>query len=367
MLAVWYSQLTKERRYPLLTLSFIGLSVLAVVIFGLGADGRMKVGVFASEGVEAAEVSSWLAQLNENSPFDFETRDEGIIRREVAEGRATAAVMLLPGGYRIVAAVDDYNVDLIENHVRGVFERELALQAAAERAGDPAAFDRRVRELLAGPAFTLETRTPGGGEFVPYDMRLHLMFGFSMFLVLFTIGFKILAINLEKTSGIWNRMILSPTRKTGMYMGHLTYAAGVGFFQMLVVYVIFLFVFDFPIGGRFGELLLVNALYVAAAVAIAMLFSGLTRPPEQFKMIYPTVVPIMPLISGAYMPPGTITNEFLVTLAQLFPLTHAMDAFMGIALYDVGWSELFAPLAKMLLITVVCMGVGINLVERGRN
>jgi len=367
MRAVWFSQWAKERRYPLLTLLFIGLSVLAVVVFGLNADGKMKIGVFAGEGTEAAEAASWLRLLNDGGPFDFVLRDETILRREVSEGRATAAVMLLPDDYRIIAAVDDYNVSLVENHVRGVFERELALRSAAERSADPEAFERRVREWLAAPALTLEAKTPDGAEFVPYDMRLHLLFGFSVFLVLFTIGFKMSAINQEKTSGIWNRMILSPARKTGIYAGHLTYGAAVGFIQMLAVYLIFLFVFDFPIGERFGELLLVNALFVVSAVALAMLFTGLTRTPEQFNAVYPTVVPIIPLVSGVYMPPGTITNPFLQAAAQCFPLVHAHEALMGIALYGAGWSELFPPLAKMLLIAVVFMGVGINLVERGRN
>jgi ABC-2 type transport system permease protein len=198
-------------------------------------------------------------------------------------------------------------------------------------------------------------------------MGLQLMFGFSLFLVMFTIGFKINAINVEKTSGIWNRMILSPVRKTQMYLGHLVYSSVIGFIQVLIVYLIFLYVFNFNLGEHFGMLLLVSAIYTVAIVAMAMLFTGITRTPEQFNMLYPSIVPIMPLISGVYMPPGTLTNPILLFIAEFLPLTHAMEALMGITVYNAGWSDIFMPLAKLLLTAVICMGVGINLVERGKN
>lgn len=367
MKAVWFSQWRKERRAPVLLLLFIALSVLAVVLFGLNTDGRLKVGVFAGEGTSAEEMSDWMTLLNEDSAFEFVVREEGLVREEVGTGRAMGAVMLLPDDYRVVAAVDDPNVRLIERHVQSVFAKELGLRAAAASSADPAAFARTVQDALTDPPLTLSVTTPDGNPLIDYDMGLHLLFGFSMFLALFTIGFKVSAINREKTAGIWSRMILSPTRKTGVYLGHLLYASAIGFGQMLVVYLVFLFGFDFPLGERFGGLLLVTALYAVSAVALAMLFTGLTRTPEQFNMVYPTVIPMMPLIAGAYMPPGTISSPALQFAAEFVPLTHALEAFMGLTMYGVGWSELALPLAKLLLITVVCMGVGVNLVERGRN
>lgn len=101
-------------------------------------------------------------------------------------------------------------------------------------------------------------------------------------------------------------------------------------------------------------------------VAFALLFTGILRTPEQFNMVFPSMVPVMPLLSGVYVPPGTITNEVLLGLAQIFPLTHAMEALQGVAVYGAGWSEILIPVAKLLLIAVACMGVGINLMERVR-
>lgn len=66
------------------------------------------------------------------------------------------------------------------------------------------------------------------------------------------------------------------------------------------------------------------------------------------------------------MPPGTITNPFLLGISEIFPLKHALNALTEIAIYDKGWLDIFPPLAKLCIIAVVCMGIGINLMERRR-
>ena len=43
------------------------------------------------------------------------------------------------------------------------------------------------------------------------------MFGFSLFLVMFTIGFKVNTITKDKASGVWNRLILSPSENRDVY------------------------------------------------------------------------------------------------------------------------------------------------------
>lgn len=111
-------------------------------------------------------------------------------------------------------------------------------------------------------------------------------------------------------------------------------------------------------------LLIISAIYTFTMVAFAMLFAGIFRTPEQYNAIMPSIVPLMPMLGGVYVPPGAITNQIVVGLSEIFPLTHALKALTGIALYGEGWSEVFMPVAKLLLIGVICMGVGINLIER---
>jgi ABC-2 type transport system permease protein len=118
------------------------------------------------------------------------------------------------------------------------------------------------------------------------------------------------------------------------------------------------------IGEHFGMLLVIAAVYTLTMVSFSMLFAGILKKPEQFSAVFPILVAIMPMLGGAYVPPGAVTNPIILNVAEIVPLTHAMQALTGIAVYGENWSEVFMPVAKLFLIGVICMGVGINLMER---
>src|SRR5690606_33966380 len=100
-----------------------------------------------------------------------------------------------------------------------------------------------------------------GSDLVSYNMGIQLLFAFTLFLVIFTIGYKINAMTIEKATGIWSRVVLSPMRKTEMYMGHLFYSSLIGFAQITVILLLFRYLFKFNLGDRFGMLLIVAAIY----------------------------------------------------------------------------------------------------------
>lgn len=78
-------------------------------------------------------------------------QDEKAARTKVREGRADLAVKLIRNDYRIVAAVDNPFVQLAEQHVRTVYNRELQLQAAAAAAPDETQFREHVQSYLQMP------------------------------------------------------------------------------------------------------------------------------------------------------------------------------------------------------------------------
>lgn len=364
MVPILLSQWMKEKRNPLLLFIFIGLSVVATLMFGGTMDSKMKIDVFSETGSLSESESAWIELLNQSDTFEFRSQNEAASRTKVHEGRADLAVKLMDNDYRIIAVMESPNVQLAEQHIRTVFERELQLRAAEGVVQDGPAFRGRVSSYLEKPPLRLESKEPDGGELVKYDMGLQLLFGFSLFLVMFTVGFKVNTITKDKISGVWNRLILSPVRKTEMYMGHLVYSSFIGILQIILVFLIFQYGFGFDLGDQYGLLLFVVIIYTLTIVALCMLLVGILRTPEQFGALFPSIIPIMPLISGVYMPPGTISNPFLLGLAQIIPLTHAMEALTEISMYGAGIADLWVPISKLLLIGVFCMGIGINLMER---
>ncbi|GAA0365516.1 ABC transporter permease [Bacillus horti] len=365
MIPVFLTQWLKERRSPLLVLMLMGLGIALALLFASNMGGKLEVKVFTN-GVEEEEALEWISILNEGESIDFQLADEEKVMKDVREGRLDVAVKLVQGDYRIITASDNYNVYYVERYVQRVMEEEVRLLAAIHQADNPELFRLEVEQRLQQPLLTLETQVPDGSERVREHYSIQLFYAFTLFMSMFIIGFKVNAITEERVGGIWERMILSPVRKIEIYLGHMLYTFMIGFAQVLVVCLLFIYIFGFDMGERFGLQLLIIVIHTFACVALATLFTGVFKTPEQFGSFFPIIVPIMPLISGAYWPEGSISNPFLLILAEFVPLTHALDALKGAALYDYGWVELMPPLVKLVLMFVVFMGVGINLVERVR-
>lgn len=364
MVPILLSHWIKERRNPFLLLLFITLSIIATLLFTGHVNDKIKIEVFSQEGTNKTALEDWIPLLNRNETFEFVAQHEPAARTKVREGRADFAVMLLQDDYRMIAAIEGPNLQLAEHHIQSVFLKEHSLRAASGLVQSESQFRDDVITYLEQPPLGLRAVTADGQDLIPYNMGLQLMFGFTLFLSMFTVGFKLNSITKDKSNGIWNRLILSPVKKTEIYMGHLFYGFLIGIFQICITLLIFQYVFHYPLGNQYGLILLVIAVYAFTIVAMSILFVGLLRTPEQFMMLYPSIMPIMPLISGIYMPPETITNPILIGLAEAIPITHAMEALLNISLYGTGLNELWMPLSKLLLIAVFCMGVGINLMER---
>ncbi|PWW32290.1 ABC-2 type transport system permease protein [Cytobacillus oceanisediminis] len=365
MYPVFYAQFLKDKRKPLLVLLFIGLSILATLIFGNSAwDSKTAVAIFAS-GPYAEEIEQkWVQLLNKDTDTEYVISEEKTAREQVREGKRDVAILVMKHDYRLITASDMPNIHLVEQEVHKVFTEEAKLQAIAGSA-NTADLREEVDRYMKKPPLSVQTENIKGRELTNHNMGTQLLFGFTLFIAMFTIGFKVNGINADKVSGVWNRLNLSPVSKTNMYTGHLLYSFFIGFFQMAVVFLIFKYVMDYEI-GPLPIILTIAAVFTLSSVSLAMLVAGFTKAPEKFNMVYPSVTPIIPIISGVYVPPGVMDNPVFTFIADLFPLGYALEAMMDAALFGAGWSDILLPVSFMLLIAVIYMGIGINLGERGR-
>lgn len=367
MFPVIKAQWMKDKRKPMTVILLLVASIAFTLIFGdTNPIPQNTIAIFSSESNNSEVEEKWEALLNHDDTFTFVITDEEVARGDVAEGRSDVAIHLMQNDYQVITASEIPNLQLIEQYVHKVFTKEAQLKAAVGTQ-EVEEIRNRVEGYLDHPPLQLRTESLDGGEVPNHNMGIQLLFGFTLFMAMFTIGFKVNGVMTDKVSGVWNRMILSPVSKTGMYTGHLLYSFCIGFVQILIVFVIFKYVLNYDLGNNFGMLLAIAAIFVLSMVSVAMLITGFVKTPEQFHMIYPSVIPIIPVISGVYMLPGTISNPILLFIADLFPLSHAMEAMMNVVFYDAGWGEVALPIVLMLLIGVICMGIGVNLVERRKD
>lgn len=366
MLAVLKVQWQKLRRNPVSMLIMIGLTIIFTILLGVNSQGVVTVYSYRDASISEAEAERWLELLNKSHSFEFILTDEERARHKVIDGNASFALKLLKDDYRIITVVDDMNTAALDMYVRTVFDEELRLASLAEQASGEDVRSE-IDKKLETPVLTVHsTEVKAEGDFM-YDSRIQMLFGFSLFFSFYTIAHAVNELLHEKRNGIWDRVILSPVSKLSMYSGHLVNSFLVGFLQIIIIFLLFRYGFGFPLGDSFSTILLIIGVYTFAIVALGMLMAGLVKTPQQMSVLIPIVATSSAMIGGAYWPLEIVANPFLIALSKIVPMTYGMEALKGVAYYGYGWSELLSPLAIMCLFGVVCMGIGVNLVERRAN
>ncbi|PAF35678.1 multidrug ABC transporter permease [Terribacillus saccharophilus] len=359
---VLWVQFSKDKRNPLLVLLLIAGSIVAAILFGGGIQSATTVGIF-SEEADAAEIEDkWEALLNTDDSFTFEIVEPEEAREDIKKGNIDVAVKVMEDDYRLLVSKNMPTVSSVERHVDKAFQQEAQISAVESQVGEDVRDE--MESYLEDAPFQLEAQGLDSEQIPTYNIRTQLLFSFTFLISMFILGFKVNNVTQDKVAGIWDRMILSPMKKTGMYSGYLLYSFLITMLQIVIVLIVFKYVLRYDVGDSLWLIILIAACFTFGMISIAMLITGFVRTPEQFYAIYPSVIPLIPLVSGAYMMPGTITNSVLLFIADLFPLAHAMEAIMSVVFYGAGLQDVMMSLLYMLLIGVVAMGLGINLVER---
>jgi len=352
------------RREDYLFLVFIGLGVLLTLVFAANLNNSATVPVYADEAVSEPEREWWMETLNQGEEFQFRYGSEAKARADIREGRVEVAVRLEGGGeYKLEAAAAHASLLIVDRYVQERVREQRQLEAAGALTEDKGALIRAVRTEMETPLLALESLNLSGEPRIRDTMQVQLLFAFTLFFAIFTIAFKVNLMLEDRNSGVWNRLILSRISKMRLYLGYLVYSVALGILQIVLMLLLMQFVFGIDIGYRYDYLLPVVALYVLTIASFAMLLVGLMRSAETNYAVISMVASTISMLSGAYFP---VSGRFMEAISEVMPMTHALIAVKGIVLHDAGWADLAAPAAKLALMTVLFMGIGINLIERRR-
>ncbi|WP_088106122.1 ABC transporter permease [Halalkalibacter urbisdiaboli] len=365
MRSVFLLQWQRFRRVPFLVLSFFVLTIgFVYILAGAKVENQVTVLTYFNASVNEEDKNGWLARLNKSDNFHFEQVEERQARKAVSNGDSSLALHVMEADYRLLIATEDPTHQIVEDYIRQVFIEELQLRTF-EQLGGGSEFRVEVEQLWANPVLTVNTSyLEGTTGNAPNDERLQILFGMTLFFSIYTIMFSLMKVAEEKNEGTWDRLIVSPLRKSQIYMGHLLYCFLIGYAQIIVVFLLFQWGLGFDLGGRFGTVLVVIGCYVFSIVALGMLLIGLVKTSQQVQVAIPIIATAMAMIGGAYWPIEVVTNEVMLLLSKGMPIFYGMEALKEAVIFDRGVLEVIESLSILVLFGVVCMGVGINLMER---
>lgn len=369
MNGILFAKLKMFVRTPWLFILMAGMSLLFAWILG-STDGGEKISIPIYAEDENIQHNVIGDSLKTSDTFEFNWMSEQEVEGKIASGKANIGVKLEADDFQLlVGGVESLYTNIVKSTVAHAYERQKQQQQIIA-ATDPetkekeTTVQKQMQDAIETPVFTMDTESFTGADTGESAELFRGLFGFTLFFVIYTVSYNVLPILTERADGIWDRVILSPVKKWEMYVSNLIYSFLTGYFQVLIVFLIFRFGVGVEFGGRFGEMLLLLIPYIFTIVALAVLLTALVKNQAQFSALLPLLSISMAMIGGAFWPIEMVDSQILLALAKINPLTYGMEILNGVAVYGYSLEKLLYPISILLLMGVLLMGVGMHLIEK---
>jgi ABC-2 type transport system permease protein len=164
-----------------------------------------------------------------------------------------------------------------------------------------------------------------------------------------------MAVARERERGTLEQLIVSPLKPAEMIIGKIVPYVGIGYVQMTMVLLLGKLVFGVPFVGSIATLYLVASLFIAANLAIGLVFSTIAKTQQQaMQMSFFFLLPNI-LLSGFAFPWEGMPRA-AQALSQALPLTHFLRIVRGVILKGSGLPDFAGELvwlAGMLTVLVL--------------
>lgn len=364
MMGILWGKLRLLRRNPWGMIGTTVMCFLFAYLTGKTYFAKIEVPVFSSLPDE--QVESIVKQLNGIKTLEFKLMSEKDVKDKVASAKANAGVELKKDSYTVYKISQTENLALIEQAVSRFYEKKQRKEAVltATSTDMKGKLEQSINNAEKEPLFDVKSSFYKDKSRPKYNQALQSLFGFTLFFAIFTIAFSVVDILRDRKTGIWDRLILSPTSKTKIYLANLCYVFLVGYAQISTILLMFRFGIGVDFYGQFWKLFLYIIPYVLAIIAFSMLITGLVKTIGQFNALIPLFGVSFAMLGGAYWPIEIVSSKPLLMLSKMVPVTYGMEILKGVTISQLTFNELLFPIAVLLLMTVVMMGIGIRLIEK---
>jgi len=244
-------------------------------------------------------------------------------------------------------------------------------------ATDPAATSNAIGSLRTVLNSALQHDLKGPLSFLaagndPIDLRIHALYNpeaitqynivpglMGVVLTMTMVMITGLAITRERERGTMENLLSMPTRPLEVLIGKIIPYIFVGYVQVALILVAAYFLFDVPMVGNLGLLLVVALVFIAANLAMGITFSTVAKNQLQaMQMSFFFFLPSL-LLSG-FMFPFRGMPDWAQTLGEVFPLTHFLRIVRGILLKGNGLDDVALQLWQIALFTAVALTIGVK-------
>ena len=321
-LAVARKELLQLRRDRLTLAMMVALPIAQLLLFGYAIDTDVRhVPAVVWDQDHSAASRDFAQGLQATGFYDFkgQVRDGAEIERAFRSGRAQVALVIPP---RFEAALAQGRPEPVQLIVDGSDPQTVG-SATSTAQGLAAARSPRAPQLRVEAVNWYNPDLKTSTNIVPGLVGVIL----TMTMVMLTA----MAIARERERGTLEQLIVSPLRRSELVVGKIAPYVAIGFLQMTLILLLGRVIFGVPFRGSMVLLYCAALIFIAANLALGLLFSTLARTQQQaMQMSFFFLLPNI-LLSG-FMFPFEAMPPVAQALAQALPLTHFLRIVRGVVL-----------------------------------
>jgi ABC-2 type transport system permease protein len=268
-------------------------------------------------------------------------------------------------------------INIPENFSRDMMRGDRPAILVEADATDPAATSNAIGSLRTVLNTALQHDIKGSLSFLtathdPIDLRVHALYNpeaitqynivpglMGVVLTMTMVMITGLAITRERERGTMENLLSMPTRPLEVLIGKIIPYIFVGYVQVALILIAAYFLFDVPMVGNLGLLLVVALMFIAANLAMGITFS--TAAKNQLQAMQMSFFFFLPsLLLSGFMFPFRGMPQWAQAVGEIFPLTHFLRIVRGILLKGNGLDDVALQLWQIALFTAVALTIGVK-------
>jgi ABC-2 type transport system permease protein len=364
--AVAVKEFIQMRRDRLTFAMMVGIPLIQLGLFGFAINSDPKHLPTAVINADQSEFSrTFLAALKNSGYFE-------LVR--VVQSEAEADRLLDTGEVQFVVNIPaQFSRDLLRGERPPILVEADATDPSAT-GNAIAALNELARNALARDLKGSAQGAVGGAS--PIDLIIHRRYNpegitqhnivpglMGVILTMTMIMMTGLAMTRERERGTMEHLLAMPVNPLEVMLGKIVPYILVGYVQVILILMVSTFIFRVPIQGSILFLLACVLLFIAANLAVGMMFSTIARNQMQaMQMTFFFFLPSM-LLSG-FMFPFRGMPVWAQRLGEVLPLTHFLRLVRGIMLKGNGVLETLPHLWPLVLFMVVVIALGLKRFKR---
>ncbi len=358
--AVLKKELLQLRRDRMTFAMVIMIPLIQLLLFGYAINTNLRHVPVALVDQSGTELSRTLAQIVQATQVvtiteDLTTPQEA--ERAITESRVRAALIIPPDVSQRLARSPSVGLGL-PNATDQTSSRPVAHWIVD---GSDTMVASAIKSLRTMPLTEL-LKQPPNRQVPTFEVTLYFnpeqrsavnivpgLVGviLTMTMILFTSA----AIVRERERGNMEMLINTPIKSIELMIGKIIPYVFLGLIQVAIILGLGHALFDVPINGGLGVLLVVTLLFIVASLSLGLVISTLAQ--NQLQSMQMTIFILLPsILMSGFMFPFDGMPQPVQMIAQVLPATHFMDMIRGVVLRDASLYELRWEILWMIGFTV---------------